>query len=521
MAPRKINPDNILAKVAPWSLDEWDYSKNDKSPFDYTYGQMIDVWWLCPDFGHSYIARINTRVIKGSKCPYCANRKLLVGFNDLGTKAPNLAKQLDPTLNNGVSATDVIYGSNSSVTWRCDKHRDHIWSAVVAIRYSREDKCPYCTNKKLLEGFNDLGTKVPHLAKQFHPTKNGDKRASDFLYGSNKSVWWQCDINSEHSWKTSITTRLLQNTGCPDCDNTGTSFPEQAILFYMKQVFPDAVGGVMVKGVQVDVYIPSKDIAIEYDGFIWHKDRTDNDAQKNWLLEDKLFIRIRENGLEELDSFGCINIFTDGKATDLDSVINSLLDTISSKGIAVKAIDVSVVRDRVEIKEKLYNRKVTNSLGEVFPSIAKHWDYTANGSITPYMVSRSSGELVNWVCAKCGFKWNTSVNQMTAIYKSGRCKYCKPTVSIVSKLTFKGDLLGLRFNIDGLFFDIAITGLKRKGIKLDISSTPKEELLLDKDGVYRTESELNGLRVFSGGKYSRAVNDIRKSHLNKATKVED
>ena len=44
-------------------------------------------WWLC-DKGHSFCAVIAHRVNKGSDCPYCTNRKVLPGFNDLETKEP-------------------------------------------------------------------------------------------------------------------------------------------------------------------------------------------------------------------------------------------------------------------------------------------------------------------------------------------------------------------------------------------------------------------------------------------------
>jgi hypothetical protein len=31
---------------------------------------------------------------------------------------------------------------------------------------------------------------IPHLVKEWHPTKNGDLTPDDFTHGSNKKVWW-------------------------------------------------------------------------------------------------------------------------------------------------------------------------------------------------------------------------------------------------------------------------------------------------------------------------------------------
>ena len=68
---------------------------------------------------------------------------------------------------------------------------------------------------------NSLAVKNPELAKQWHPTKNGDKTPFDFTVGSNERVWWLCEKNSEHIWKTSIHSRAKKTrpTNCPYCSN--------------------------------------------------------------------------------------------------------------------------------------------------------------------------------------------------------------------------------------------------------------------------------------------------------------
>ena len=35
------------------------------------------------------------------------------------------------------------------------------------------------------------------LAKEWHPTKNGDLKPSNFTYGSDKKFWWLCN-NCSH-----------------------------------------------------------------------------------------------------------------------------------------------------------------------------------------------------------------------------------------------------------------------------------------------------------------------------------
>ena len=53
------------------------------------------------------------------------------------------------------------------------RKKGHSYRAVIAQRVQRGDGCPYCANRKVLPGFNDLATVQPLVAKQWHETLNG------------------------------------------------------------------------------------------------------------------------------------------------------------------------------------------------------------------------------------------------------------------------------------------------------------------------------------------------------------
>ena len=59
-----------------------------------------------------------------------------------------------------------------------------------------------------------LAEKSPELAKEWHPTKNGDLTPYDVTLGSNKKVWWRCFKG--HVWPAVINSRN-QGNGCPYC----------------------------------------------------------------------------------------------------------------------------------------------------------------------------------------------------------------------------------------------------------------------------------------------------------------
>ncbi len=56
----------------------------------------------------------------------------------------------------------------------------------------------------------------PHLAKQWHPRKNGPWKPDDFTYGSNEKVWWLCK-RCNGFWRARIEDRTLLESGCPYC----------------------------------------------------------------------------------------------------------------------------------------------------------------------------------------------------------------------------------------------------------------------------------------------------------------
>mgnify|MGYP003306230336 CR=1 FL=1 len=53
----------------------------DLKPTDFIANSNKKVWWLCKK-GHEWQARISNRM-NGNNCPYCANKKVLYGYNDL------------------------------------------------------------------------------------------------------------------------------------------------------------------------------------------------------------------------------------------------------------------------------------------------------------------------------------------------------------------------------------------------------------------------------------------------------
>ena len=86
---------------------------------------------------------------------------------------PELTKELHPTKNGDFNPSMVGVGSSKKVWWKCTKGEDHVWQARISNRHKLNHGCPVCSNQ-LIVNSNCLATINPELAKEWHPTKNGD-----------------------------------------------------------------------------------------------------------------------------------------------------------------------------------------------------------------------------------------------------------------------------------------------------------------------------------------------------------
>ena len=202
---------NSFASACIEIVTEWHPAKNGSlTPEMVTKGSNKKVWWKCKQ-GHEWQAAISSRS-RGHGCPFCSGYKVLKGFNDLATVNPILASEWHPTLNGNLTPDDVTCGSEKKVWWlgKCG----HKWQANIGHRYKRNSGCPYCSNHKVLPGFNDIAIVNPKLALEWHPMKNNSLTPNMFTASSHEKVWWQC--KQGHEWQATIGSRN-KGLGCPYC----------------------------------------------------------------------------------------------------------------------------------------------------------------------------------------------------------------------------------------------------------------------------------------------------------------
>ena len=202
-----------LSITHPDLAKEWDYEKNAPvTPNDVTAGSPKKVWWKCKQ-NHNFDTVISSRTNRGTGCPYCSKKKLLVGFNDLATLYPDLAAEWNYDKNDMLTPENVVANSQRlSVWWKCSE--GHVWEARLDHRIRYGSGCPFCSGRNAIPGENDFATYKPDLVKEWNYVKNGCLKPSDFTRRSGQKVWWKCAKG--HEWEATIHNRS-DGHGCPYC----------------------------------------------------------------------------------------------------------------------------------------------------------------------------------------------------------------------------------------------------------------------------------------------------------------
>ena len=208
---RVIEGINDLATTEPSIALEWS-KKNRIKPTQITRGSNKKVIWL-GKCGHEWNATVKSRAVNGSGCPICSGNKVVAGINDLKSNFPNIAIEWSAK-NYPLKPTDVTPYSNKKVWWKCRKCGNE-WKTLISTR-SYGSKCPYCTGKVLLKGFNDFKSKYPLIAAEWSE-KNLPLTPDMINEKSCRNVWWKCP-RCGYEWKGVVKARV-KGRECPICSN--------------------------------------------------------------------------------------------------------------------------------------------------------------------------------------------------------------------------------------------------------------------------------------------------------------
>ena len=336
----------------------------------------------------------------------------------------------------------LTLGSGEKANWVCTK--GHKWVASIVDRTGKGLGCPYCSNKRILPGYNDLQSQRPDLMADWDYEAN-TLDPSAVAVKSSKTAAWICPKG--HKYNKAIYKRAA-GEGCPSCAKAlRTSFPEQCFFFYIKKVYPDAINSyreIFDNGMELDIFIPSVKTGIEYDGVFWHdQSGLSREVKKYHICKEnhiRLF-RIKEGSFTDFADNADRIWFIPQKCDYqlLDFYITDLLKHLIFWPANLP--DVNVARDKPEILE-FKTLRFEDSLAALYPEIAKEWHPSKNGKLTPDLFIPGSSEIAWWLCPKCGNEWQASIVNRT---KGHGCDICATSRR---KITKKDTILSRRGSID-------------------------------------------------------------------------
>ena len=336
---------------------QWAYDKNTESPENLKPHDHTKVWWRC-ERGHEWQADLNSRVYSGRGCPYCSNKAIAPGENDMATVAPEMAALWHPERNGDLTPADVLPGSRKYVWWLCE--RGHSWRAPISS-IKAGCACPYCSGRSAIPGETDIATTHPHVLGLWSPKNK--LLASEVTARSHKKAWWVC--GQGHEWEAIIDSVVFEGYGCPYC-----------------------AGKLAIPG-QTDLATVRPDMLAQWD---YERNRDIDPTQilpstheKAWWKcslghswQAAVFSRTREN------SAGCP--YCTGR--------------LAYPGF--------------------------NDLATLKPKVAEQWYQPLNGALRPEDVTLGSNKKVWWQC-KAGHVWRAVVYSRTR-KKGAGCPVCAGTV---------------------------------------------------------------------------------------------
>lgn len=335
-AGQATNEINCLSTLNPEIAREWHVSLNKElTPETIYYKSRSKVWWKCGKCNSDYETSVVSRIVKNTACPYCAGKKANK-TNSLEAMYPQLTLEWHPTKNLPLLANEITPGSKKSVWWLCSKN--HEWEAPPTSRTGKNSGCPYCSNKKVLIGYNDMWTTNKEMASLLLNPEDG------YLYTevSGKKANWKCPDCQYVINNKKIANVYNSGLYCPKCSD-GTSYPEKFMISLLTQKeidFEHERSFEWSNKRRYDIYISQLKCIIELHGGQHYGNvfkvsrKSEEDEPANDLYKMQLAL---ENGIEHY-------IVIDTAVSRFDYVKNSVLNSKLQQLIDLTSVDWELVQ---------------------------------------------------------------------------------------------------------------------------------------------------------------------------------
>jgi len=182
---------------------DWDYEKNDKTPFDCYPKSNLSYYWKCHICGYEWTSKLYNRTKKKKSsinCPNCFISNQLKESGILGELYPELMKEWDFEKNIGIDPYRLTPGSNRRAFWICSKCGNR-WNSVIETRTMGRG-CSHCASsegEKIVKNFLSEHMISFNPQYSFPDCKRSNSLQFDFgIFYLDKL--WMCEVQGEQHY---------------------------------------------------------------------------------------------------------------------------------------------------------------------------------------------------------------------------------------------------------------------------------------------------------------------------------
>ena len=324
----------------------------------------------------------------------------------------------DDAGNPGRTPQTTRAGQSEPAAWKCSVCGNK-WPASVYTRTKLGTGCPKCkdvirreTHRTPNEGQSFLDWE-PVLSLDW--SDKNETSPADHNYGSAFVAIWDCR-NQGHSFERALDQRR-RRPDCPKCFVAGTSKWElltSASLLALGVPVVAPAPRIPVAGrkrpISVDIVIDEWKVAIECDGFYWHRNSQASDLANTGLLVAAGWnvIRVRA-GLEEISD---LDVVVAANPTVEDTVI-AICDRLRQMGHAAPSTAQIRSSDHAAptlptIRSRYRIPALADSYAGEHPEVAAA-EWSDKNDRRPDEVTSGSGYDAIWDCSRCGVEWTAFV----------------------------------------------------------------------------------------------------------------
>lgn len=280
---------------------------------------------ICPE--HGVFQQKAYSHLAGIGCPKCGDKR---SASKRSTPIDEVIKKAT-IVHSGRYQYRVADINSNSLVVICPEHGEFNQSVKVHLRGSG---CPACNRGGKMS--KDEWVKKARV-------KHGDKY--DYTYTNylriDQTVSIRCPVHGDFEQLADVHVR--QGSGCPKCSNSGVSKAETEVFNFVRSICPDAVQSdrTTIGPLELDVVVPSRNLAIEFNGLYWHDERT----------KDKKY-HITKRHRVEAAGYRLISIREDvwnERREQVENIIRNALGVTSDKVFARKCNIVEVSTSEAKV----------------------------------------------------------------------------------------------------------------------------------------------------------------------------